>query len=521
MAFAEGSVAQLRDALLHHHGAHTVVQAVGTPRRGIPIAYEIVVVHRAGAADGQRTAGIQRPHGVGAAPTAVGTCDAGACGIVGEGILVAADAGRAVLVHGADLIDIGFARLVLGGHERGLAAAYPVASVVLPTVPEFLGAKDLIAVRALDGGPVQGKLPVAAYAAGELGGRQHGGGRIVHLGPLQRVVIGADGHGPPTGLTAAEMHGGQRLTAAEGALGDLLNAAGQGHGGQCRAAVEHVPGDLIQPAGQRDRGKGGAFPKCGAAQTLQGVGQGDRLQGAAPRKQVAAGVADAVGNGDAGQLFTVSEHICTQPLHARRQGDGGQVVQLAEGFGADICNTLAHDDLPNLVTQTEPRRRDIFPLFAVPYVSVVVYLAGAGDAQRAAIIQYPPDVVAALAAGHRSGLRGVHQAERQQHGKHHQSQQHGYEPLFHIYSPSFSRACACISFQLYLILPKNATPYTGEYVLRTAAYFAFPNLVSVHILVQKQQHKKRERAAWGCVPLSSARRSRLRNAVPVTVNTAA
>ena len=410
MAFAEGSVAQLRDALLHHHGAHAVVQAIGTPRRGIPIAYEIVVVHRAGAADGQRTAGIQRPHGVGAAPTAVGTCDTGTCGLVGKGILVAADAGRAVVGHGADLIDIGFARLVLGGHERGLAAAYPVASVVMPNVLEFLGTKDLIAVRALDGGPVQGKLPVAVYAAGELGGRQHGGGRIVHLGPLQRVVIGPDGHGLPTGLTAAEMHGGQRLTAAEGALGDLLNAAGQGHGGQGRAAVEHVPDDPVQPAGQRDIGKGGTPRKCGTAQILQGVGQGDRLQGMALHKQVVTDIADAVGNGGAGQLLTAAEHVAPQPLQARRQGDGGQVVQIGEGTGADICNTLAHDDLPNLLTQAVPRRVDRFPFTGLPVEGVVVHLAGAGDGQRTAIIQYPPDVVAARAAGHRSGLRCVHQA---------------------------------------------------------------------------------------------------------------
>ena len=409
-ALGEGIVAQLRDALLHHHGAHTVVQAIGTPRCGIPLAYEIVVVHRAGAADGQRTAGIQRPPGVVTALAAAGVCGSGTCGIVGEGILVAADAGGVVVGHGADLIDIGFARLVLEGRERGLAAAYPVVSVVLPTVFEFLGAKDLIAVRALDGGPVQGKLPVAVYAAGELGGRQHGGGGIVHLGPLQRVVIGADGHGPPTGLTAAEMHGGQRLTAAEGALGDLLNAIGQGHGGQGRAAVEHMPGDLIQPAGQRDLGKGGASQKCGAAQTLQGVGQGDRLQGAAPIKQVAAGVADAVGNGDAGQLFAAAEHTIPQFLQARRQRDGGQVVQKGEGAGADKCNALAHNGPPDLLAQAEPRRVERVSFVGLPSVSVVVHRAGAGDGQRALIIQRPCYVLAAGAAGHRSGFRGVHQA---------------------------------------------------------------------------------------------------------------
>ena len=221
------------------------------------------------------------------------------------------------------------------------------------------------------------------------------------------------------------MHGGQRLTAAEGALGDLLNAIGQGHGGQGRAAVEHAISDMIQPPGQRDRGKGGALRKCAAAYIPQGVGQGDRLQGAAPIKQVAAGVTDTVGNVDAGQLFTVSEHRCTQRLQARRQGDGGQVVQKVEGAGADICNTLAHDDLPDLLAQAEPRRVERASFAVLPSVSVVVHLAGAADGQRAAGIQRPCYVLAAGAAGHRSGLRCVHQAERQGAEQHDSRQQYG------------------------------------------------------------------------------------------------
>ena len=247
------------------------------------------------------------------------------------------------------------------------------------------------------------------------------------------VPLAGDLDGGPLGHGAVEVDILQRSVIAEGADADGFHRVGQGDGFQAGAVVEGVIAQIGDAAGHRGGGQLGHLAADGIAHSPQAAGQRDRGDAVAVGEGVGLDGGNAAGDGDGAQSGAAQKQAGADALQAAGQRDGGQLGAVGEHGIAQLRNAAVHHDLVDALDASlgTPWRGTV----AVVIHVVVIRGAGTADGQGAGVVQRPGGAVAALAAGQRGGVGGVHHAQRKGAEQHENRQQDRLDTFFHRNSP--------------------------------------------------------------------------------------